>query len=157
MRNPHACHIRLLTNMRADSATAETHASIEIPRAAFTTAPPTQVLGMLGSVGGQRVVELGAGIGRFTGELARAAAHVLAVDFMENLIAQNREANAGCTNVEWRATDATTLQLPAGSFDVVFSNWLLMYLADEEVAKLAADSLRWVRGSPTYFDASFQC
>lgn len=45
---------------------------------------------MLGSVKGSRVVELGAGIGRFTGELASSAQHVLAVDFMDNLIAQVR-------------------------------------------------------------------
>jgi len=38
-----------------------------------------QVLSMLGSVEGQRIVELGAGIGRFTGELARTARAVLAV------------------------------------------------------------------------------
>lgn len=31
-------------------------------------------------------MELGAGIGRFTGELAKHAGHVLAMDFMENLI-----------------------------------------------------------------------
>jgi phosphoethanolamine N-methyltransferase len=110
-----------------------------------------EVLGMLGSVAGKRVVELGAGIGRFTGELARNAAHVLAVDFMENLIAQNREDNAHCSNVEWRQADATQLALPVNSFDVVFSNWLLMYLDNEEVAKLAADSLRWVKEGGTIF------
>ena len=43
------------------------------------------------------------------------------------------------------AHDATELELPAASFDVVFSNWLLMYLSDEEVSKLAADALCWVR------------
>lgn len=48
-----------------------------------------QVLSMLGSVAGKRVVELGAGIGRFTGALAATAKSVLAVDFMENLIAEN--------------------------------------------------------------------
>lgn len=49
---------------------------------------------MLGSVKGKRVVELGAGIGRFTGALASAgAANVLAVDFMEHLVAENRRAN----------------------------------------------------------------
>ena len=74
---------------------------------------PPQVLGMLGSVAGKRVVELGAGIGRFTGELARNAAHVLAVDFMENLIAQNRDDNAHCSNVEWRQADATQLAVSA--------------------------------------------
>ena len=48
-------------------------------------------------------------------------------------------------NVKWRAADATELELPAASFDVVFSNWLLMYLSDAEVSKLASDALRWVR------------
>ena len=48
-------------------------------------------------------------------------------------------------NVRWQVGDATELQLPAGSADVVFSNWLLMYLADAEVAKLAGDALTWVR------------
>jgi hypothetical protein len=32
----------------------------------------------------------------------------------------------------------------AGSYDVVFSNWLLMYLSDAEVKALAAKVLRWV-------------
>lgn len=53
-----------------------------------------QVLQMLGPVVGKRVVELGAGIGRFTGSLAAGgAASVLAVDFMEHLIAENRRVN----------------------------------------------------------------
>ena len=47
--------------------------------------------------------------------------------------------------MKWRAADATELELPAASFDVVFSNWLLMYLSDAEVSKLASDALRWVR------------
>lgn len=45
--------------------------------------PPSQVLTTLGDVSGCRVLELGAGIGRFTGDLAQQAAHVTAVDFME--------------------------------------------------------------------------
>jgi hypothetical protein len=48
-------------------------------------------------------------------------------------------------NVRWQVGDATELELPAGSADVVFSNWLLMYLSDSEVAKLAGDTLTWVR------------
>jgi len=31
-------------------------------------------------------MELGAGIGRFTGELAKTAGHVLALDFIESVI-----------------------------------------------------------------------
>lgn len=100
---------------------------------------------MLGNVEKQRVVELGAGIGRFTGELARTADTVLAVDFMEHLIAENRVVNKRFKNVEWMAADATEMQLPADSCDVVFSNWLLMYLNDAEVTKLATDAILWVR------------
>ena len=48
-------------------------------------------------------------------------------------------------NVKYMAHDATELELPMASFDVVFSNWLLMYLSDDEVSKLAADALCWVR------------
>lgn len=47
-------------------------------------------------------------------------------------------------NVRWQVGDATELQLPAGCADVVFSNWLLMYLSDAEVSKLAGDALTWV-------------
>lgn len=41
--------------------------------------------------------------------------------------------------------DVTELQLPDGCCDVIFSNWLLMYLSDAEVAALANNMLRWVR------------
>ena len=53
-----------------------------------------QVLAMLGCVEGKRVIELGAGIGRFTGCLAATARNVVAIDFMENLIQENQRANS---------------------------------------------------------------
>lgn len=53
-----------------------------------------QVLAMLGCVEEKRILELGAGIGRFTGHLAATARSVLAVDFMENLIEENKRANS---------------------------------------------------------------
>jgi ubiquinone/menaquinone biosynthesis C-methylase UbiE len=45
-----------------------------------------QVLSVLPSYKGKSVLELGAGIGRFTGELAKEAGHVLALDFIESVI-----------------------------------------------------------------------
>ena len=106
-----------------------------------------QVLSLLGPIAGARVVELGAGIGRFTGALAGEecrAASVLAVDFMPNLIAENERVNGHLRNATFAVGDATELQLPAGSVDVLFSNWLLMYLGDEEVSGLATRALSWV-------------
>lgn len=46
-----------------------------------------------------------------------------------------------------RCGDAMELSLPEGSCDVAFSNWLLMYLGDAEVAQLARNMLGWVRAS----------
>jgi phosphoethanolamine N-methyltransferase len=107
---------------------------------------------MLGPVTGLTVLELGAGIGRFTGPLAASAAGVTAVDFMANLIAENEATHgAACPHVTFRVGDATDLAVPPASFDVVFSNWLLMYLGDAECAKLAADALAWVKPGGTVF------
>lgn len=72
------------------------------------------------------------------------AKSVLAVDFMPNLIAENERVNGHYPNASFAVGDATELQLPAGSVDVLFSNWLLMYLGDAEVASLARRSLSWV-------------
>ena len=36
------------------------------------------------------------------------------------------------------------MDLPDNCCDVVFSNWLLMYLDDQECADLASDTLAWV-------------
>jgi predicted RNA methylase len=45
-----------------------------------------QILSLLPPIAGKHVIELGAGIGRFTAEIAKTAGHVLAMDFMQNLI-----------------------------------------------------------------------
>jgi len=63
---------------------------------------------------------------------------------MPNLIAENERVNGHLTNAKFAVGDATELELPAGSVDVLFSNWLLMYLGDEEVSSLATRALSWV-------------
>lgn len=51
--------------------------------------------------------------------------------------------------------DVTQLQLPADSADLVFSNWLLMYLSDDEVSALAHGMLSWVaEGCSVFFRES---
>ena len=102
------------------------------------------MLSTLGSVKTKRVLELGAGIGRFTGELAKTAASVLACDFMETSIEENRKQNSHFANCDFKVADVTELMLPENGFDVVFSNWLLMYLSDKEVADLACKAVSWV-------------
>eukprot|EP00850_Spirogloea_muscicola_P005479 SM000025S08374 [mRNA] locus=s25:347564:350928:- [translate_table: standard] len=105
-----------------------------------------EILAMLPSLVGKRVLELGAGIGRFTSSLATAAAQVTAVDFMANAIAKNKELNGHHKNVTFRCADVTShkLQFREGSVDMIFSNWLLMYLSDDEVEQLAARMMTWL-------------
>ncbi|BAS73841.1 Os01g0695100 [Oryza sativa Japonica Group] len=45
-----------------------------------------EILSLLPPYEGKSVLELGAGIGRFTGELVKTAGHVLAMDFIESVI-----------------------------------------------------------------------
>ena len=128
---------------------------------------------MLGSVKGKRVMELGAGIGRFTGDLGAQAKSVLALDFMKRLIEENERKHGHMGNIIFTAGDACELEAGPESFDVVFTNWLLMYLGrrlmpassaqhvcllmcrlndcfvlmtgDEEVSNLMHHMLTWVR------------
>ena len=47
-------------------------------------------------------------------------------------------------NLARSCADVTTLELPAGSIDVIFINWLLMYLGDAEVEAFASKALQWL-------------
>ncbi|KAF9589894.1 hypothetical protein IFM89_029257 [Coptis chinensis] len=80
-------------------------------------------------------LELGAGIGRFTGELAKEAGQVLALDFIESVIKKNECTNGHFKNDKFMCVDVTSpeLKITPGSVDLIFSNWLLMYLFDHEV------------------------
>jgi len=114
-----------------------------------------EILKLLGDVEQKRVLELGAGIGRFTCELARTAASVHALDFMKTFVDANQALNSGHTNVSHECADATLCDYPAGSYDMIFSNWLLMYLSDEEVQSLAEKMLTWLaEGGQLFFRES---
>ncbi|CAH1270367.1 Hypp4323 [Branchiostoma lanceolatum] len=110
-----------------------------------------EILAMLPDLAGKRVLELGAGIGRFTPSLAKQADHVTAVDFVESFIRKNEETNGHLGNIAFLPADVTRLELPPKSVDVVFSNWLMMYLADEEVSALADKVLSWLADGGYFF------
>jgi len=104
-----------------------------------------EILSYLPDFTNKDVVELGAGIGRFTAEIAKKAKSVVAVDFMEDFINKNKTENASFSNIEYMVADVTKLDLPAESADIIFSNWLLMYLNDEETAEFFKKQLSWLR------------
>uniref|UniRef100_A0A0E0DUF8 phosphoethanolamine N-methyltransferase n=1 Tax=Oryza meridionalis TaxID=40149 RepID=A0A0E0DUF8_9ORYZ len=107
-----------------------------------------EVLSVLPSYKGKSVLELGAGIGRFTGELAKEAGHVLALDFIESVIKKNENINGHNKNITFMCADVTSpdLKIEDNSIDLIFSNWLLMYLSDEEVEKLVGRMVKWLKG-----------
>ena len=91
------------------------------------------------------VIELGAGVGRFTGQLAESCKAVTAVDFLQSCIDKNREEHEHFGNVTFRCADVNDLTLPSESATLVFSNWLLMYLSDPEVRAFASNTLAWTQ------------
>lgn len=114
-----------------------------------------EILAELPSLNSKTILELGAGIGRFSSALAEKAEKVISVDFVEASCNINRETNSKYTNLEVVCEDALKLAFPPNSFDIVFSNWLLMYLSDDEVQALANNCLVWLKpGGRIFFRES---
>ncbi|XP_023003747.1 phosphomethylethanolamine N-methyltransferase-like isoform X3 [Cucurbita maxima] len=106
-----------------------------------------EVLSLLPPHEGKSVLELGAGIGRFTGDLAEKAGQVIALDFIEGVIKKNESINGHHKNVKFMCADVTSpeLKVSENSVDLIFSNWLLMYLSDKEVKNLAERMVKWLK------------
>ncbi|XP_065840487.1 uncharacterized protein [Oscarella lobularis] len=113
-----------------------------------------ELLSFLPNFDGKRILELGAGIGRFTGEFASKAKHVTAVEFMAKYLEVNKETNARYSNIDFLCCDVTKLHLE-NSYDFVFTNWLLTYLTDEEISTLLRKAVRWLpEGGHLFFRES---
>ncbi|KAG2254112.1 hypothetical protein Bca52824_084248 [Brassica carinata] len=116
-----------------------------------------EILSLIPRIEGKTVLEFGAGIGRFTSELAQKAGQVIAVDFIDSVIKrfssppphtlQNENINGHYKNVKFMCADVTSpdMKFSDESIDFIFSNWLLMYLSDKEVEDLAKKMLQWTK------------
>lgn len=97
-------------------------------------APVTRQLLELGGVrAGQRVLDVGTGIG----EPAMTAAavvgpegHVTGIDLAPEMIDRARERAGTTGNVGFAVGDVESMDFPAASFDVVLSRWGLMFAVD---------------------------
>ncbi len=110
-----------------------------------------EILSVLPSYTDKSILELGAGIGRFTKVLAEKARKVIAVDFIKNFIEKNQELNEQMGNIEFVHGDATKLAYEPDQFDMIFTNWLLMYLTDAEIADLVEKSLNCLKDDGYFF------
>jgi len=79
-----------------------------------------------------RVLDVAAGTGAVTMEVAHRARDVLAVDFAEEMLhrLKRRALRAGHVNVRARVMDGQALALGDASFDAVFSNFGLIFFPD---------------------------
>lgn len=101
------------------------------------------------------VLEIAAGIGRFTSLIGKQAKTVTAVEFIEDFHKANVTSNGHLDNVTFLCQDVVNFEATPHSFDVIFSNWLFMYLGDEEVEKFAQKAIRWLRpGGHLFFRES---
>jgi SAM-dependent methyltransferase len=111
---------------------AEVYERCFVPAFFGQWAPRVADAGML--IPGDRVLDVGCG----TGVLARAAAdrvaadsQVTGFDLNEGMLAVARGLRPG---IDWRQGDATNLPFPDESFDVVMSQFALMYFPDRTAA-----------------------
>jgi ubiquinone/menaquinone biosynthesis C-methylase UbiE len=100
---------------------------------------------------GATVVDLGCGPGFTTMDLARAVGpegRVIAVDRDGERslpLLEERAGASGFTNIETRATELESLNLPEASVDGVYGRWVLMYLPERSAEALVASVARWLR------------
>ncbi|SEH18806.1 Methyltransferase domain-containing protein [Sphingopyxis sp. YR583] len=86
---------------------------------------------------GELVLDIGCGSGTSTFPLAEQVGpggHVLGVDISEQLVEIARAAAPIGAPVEFRCADAATTSLPAGSFDLLFSRFGVMFFDDPVAA-----------------------
>ncbi|PWA61369.1 phosphoethanolamine N-methyltransferase [Artemisia annua] len=106
-----------------------------------------KLLSFLPPYEGKSVLELGAGQGHFTRELAKKAGKVIALDSVESVVEENGNINGNYENVEFMCADVTSpdLNFPAETVDLIFTRALLSNLSDKEVKDIAEKLLKWVK------------
>jgi ubiquinone/menaquinone biosynthesis C-methylase UbiE len=106
-----------------------------------------EILGLADLTRADRVVDVGAGTGLLTLAAARVASHVSAVDISPAMCAhlERKLAAARICNVDVRLGDAADLSLPAGSVDVVLSNYCLHHLRDADKCRALSEIWRVLR------------
>ena len=97
-----------------------------------------RVLRAAGLRRGMRVADFGCGVGMVTAQLAKFVGpqgHVVGVDASAAQIVEARaHLNGRATNASFVEASATSTGLTPGSFDLIYSRFLLIHLADPEGA-----------------------
>ena len=118
---------------------------------ALDEAERADILSQLPSLSQMDVLELGAGIGRYTSHFIQVANHVTVVDFVEHFIEENRRTTSYFNNTSYCCADVMDLEFDDSSFDFIFVNWLFMYLDDAQIEQLKGRMHRWLRENGKIF------
>jgi trans-aconitate methyltransferase len=88
------------------------------------------MLPLLAPESGERILDLGCGLGQLTAKIAEAGAHVVGIDSSPDMIGQARQ---NYPKLDFRLVNATQFNFPE-PFDAVFSNAVLHWVTDAEAA-----------------------
>ncbi|XP_021765604.1 phosphoethanolamine N-methyltransferase-like [Chenopodium quinoa] len=113
-----------------------------------------EVLPSLPPYEGKSVLQIGEGIGHLTGELAKKAGQVVAVDVTGSVKAESESISAQYPNVKFISADVScpNLDISPESFDLIFANSFLVHLSDDEVGKMVQSMVKWLKpGGFIYF------
>ena len=111
----------------------------------------TEIINALPDLKGKQVLELAAGIGRFTTYFASVAEHVTAIDFVDKFIEKNKRECSNWFNTTHLVADVMDLNFENERFDFVFINWLFMYLMDDEIRILGDRINQWIKPEGLFF------
>lgn len=96
---------------------------------------------------GQRVLDLGCGIGRVAAAVAPHVASVVGVDISAGMIAEARRRSAGVATLQFELTEGVGLSDRLGRFDLILGVDSFPYLVQAGVAaRHVADAARLLRG-----------
>lgn len=110
-----------------------------------------EVLSYLPKLKKLRVLDLGAGIGRFTGSFAKKGAIVTAVDINKTFLQENERENQTFSNITYLHKDLMDISFPKGSFDLIFASGIFMYMEDQEMVVLAKKLYSWLENGGHLF------
>jgi phosphoethanolamine N-methyltransferase len=111
----------------------------------FEASERTEIISYLPDLRGKRILEPAAGIGRFTTYFASVAEHITAIDFVVKFIKKNIKASLSFLNTTHHIGNMMDVDIENESFDLVFVNWLLMYLGDDDARVLCERIEKWLK------------
>lgn len=103
-----------------------------------------EIISYLPDLKEKRILDLAAGIGRYTRYFSSQAQHLVSVDIAPQFIHKNRQDHTDCSNVSFLTSNVLDLDFKNGYFDFIFINWLFMYLEDSQIETLFERIDRWM-------------